>query len=128
MYQVHITVGCNKLTYVVPISTPILYLNTSKLHWNSPLLTPVPNYLHVDIKNFYLNNPILNHDYYKIAIILIPKNIINNYDLMENQIDVLIYVNVYKFMYGLVQAGVDTHTALKDRLLPFGCAPTPITL
>ena len=30
-------------------------------------------------------------------------------------------------MYGLVQAGIISHTALKKHLQPFGYEPTPIT-
>ena len=67
------------------------------------------------------------HEYYKISISLIPQESIDKYNLMDNQINVFIYVMVEKGMYGLVQAGIITHTALKERLRPFGYEPAPIT-
>ena len=46
---------------------------------------------------------------------------------MENQINVFLYVRLEKVMYGLVQAGIISHMALKEHLQPFGYEPAPIT-
>ena len=72
-----ITVGCDKIKFYGPVSTPISDLTTSKIHWNSAPSTPGSKYLVVDIKNFYLNNPMSRNEFYKIAIILITKDIID---------------------------------------------------
>ena len=68
------------------------------------------------------------HEYYKISISLIPQNIIDKYNLMDKQINCFLYVRVEKGMYGLLQAGIIAHMALKENLRPFGYEPVPITL
>ena len=74
-------VGGDKLTFDRPVSTPTSELTTSKQHCNSIILTPVTKYLVVNIKNFYLNNPMSKYEYYKIALSLILQYIIDKYDL-----------------------------------------------
>ena len=39
-HRLLLTVGGDKLTYDGPVSTPTIYLTTSKIHWNSVLSTP----------------------------------------------------------------------------------------
>ena len=58
MHIVRLTVGGDKRTFDGPVSTPTSDLMTSKLHWNSIISNPDAKYLVVDVKNFYLNNPI----------------------------------------------------------------------
>ena len=70
--RVIIKVGGDKLTFELTVSTPTPNPTTSKLHRNSILLTPFSKYLVVDVKNFYLNKLIYKHDYYKIALRIIP--------------------------------------------------------
>ena len=88
--------GGKKLTCNGPVSTPTSYLTTSKFHWNSIMSTPRSKYMVATVDNFYLDNPMLKHEYYKIALILIPKFIINHYYLMEKKIDRYISIRVYK--------------------------------
>ena len=101
-----LTVGGDKLTFDILVSTPTSDLTTSKQHCNSIILTPGNKYLVFNIKNFYLNNPVFNYEYYKIALSLIPQDIIDNYNLMDNKINGFLYVKVEKGMYGTVQAGI----------------------
>ena len=116
----------DKFTYDGPVSTLTAYLTTSKLRWKSVLSTPDRKYLIVDAKNFYLNNPMMKAEYYKIAIKLIPHEIIDKYDLNNNKSYSYIYVIFEELIYGLVQAGVITHKGLKEHLKPYGCAPSII--
>ena len=46
---------------------------------------------------------------------------------MDKKINGFLYVMVKKGMYGIVQAGIIAHTALKEHLQPFGYEPAPIT-
>ena len=66
------------------------------------------------------------HEYYKIAIILIPQEVIDEYNLTENKINSFLYVRVEKGMYGIVQAGIIAHTVIKEHLQPLGYEPAPI--
>ena len=55
--RVRITVGGNLIDYPGELATNTADLITSKILWNSVLSTPEARYMTVDIKNFYLNNP-----------------------------------------------------------------------
>ena len=59
---------------------------------------------------------------------MIPQDIIDNYNLMDKQTKGFLYVRAEKGMYGLVQAGIISNTALKGNLRPFGYEHVPITL
>ena len=102
-------VGGNKLTYNDPVSIPTSDSTMAKIHWNSVLSTSDGKYLILYVKNFYLNNPMMKSEYYKIAIKLIPHEIIDKYDLNNNKSYSYIYVIFEELIYGLVQAGVKTH-------------------
>ena len=65
--------------------------------------------------------------YLKIAIKIIPQEIIDKYDLLNKQCDRYIYVRIEKVMCGLVQANIISHDALKEHLKPYGYAPAKIT-
>ena len=85
-------VGGNKLSYEGPISIPTADFTTAKLHCNSVLSTPDGKYLIVDGNNFYLKNPMNKAEYLKIALKILPQEIIDTYDLIRKQCDVYIYV------------------------------------
>ena len=78
-----LTVGVDKISYEVPVSTPTYDFTTAKLRWNSVLSTPDGKYLIVDVKNFYLNNPMNKAEYIKIALKIPPQEIIETYDLLS---------------------------------------------
>ena len=46
---------------------------------------------------------------------------------MDKKINDFLYFRAEKGMYGLSQAGIISHTALKEHLLPCGYEPAPIT-
>ena len=87
------------LTFDGQVSTPTSYLNTSKLHCNSVILTPGSKYLVVDVKNFYLNNIMAKHEYYRISNSLIPQEVIDEYNPLNKQINSFLYVRVEKVIY-----------------------------
>ena len=113
MHIVQITVVGDKLTFEGPVSTPTSELTASKLCWNSVISTPGVKYLVVDVKNFHLNNPMSNHEYYKIALSLIPQDVIYKYNLMDKQINGFIYFRVKRVTCGLVQVVIISHTMPK---------------
>ena len=76
-HRVRLAVGGDRLTFYGPGSTPTSNITTSKLHWKSVISTPGSRYLVVDVKNFYLNNIMVKHEYYKISISLIPQEVID---------------------------------------------------
>ena len=54
--------------------------------------TPEAKYLIVYVNNSYLNNPMKNKEYYKIAINLIPQDILEKYELTNKQVSGSVYV------------------------------------
>ena len=84
------------------VSNPTADLTTAKLHWNSIISISYGKYPVVDVKNFYLENPMKKAKYYKIVLKLIPQEIIDKCDLINKQRDGYIYVRVKKGMYILV--------------------------
>ena len=72
-HRVQLTLVGDKITFYGPVSTPTSDIKTSKIHWNSIILTLLSKYLVVDVKHIYLNNIMAKHEYYKIAISLIHK-------------------------------------------------------
>ena len=77
----------DNLIYDGIVSTPPLYLTTARLHWNSVLSTSYAKYLVIDVKNFYLDNPMKKGKYYKIEIKIIPQEIIDKYEPHNKQSD-----------------------------------------
>ena len=114
MHIVQLTAEGEKITFGGPLSTPTSDLTTSKLHWNSVISTPGAKYHVVDVNNFYLNNAMTNHEYYSISLSLILQDVIEKYNLTDKKISIFLYVRVEKGIYGLVQAVIITHTALKE--------------
>ena len=82
MHWVKITVGGEKLTFEIPVSTYKSNVTTSKLHCSSFHLTSDSRYLVVYIKNFLQKKPMSKHDFYKISIRLIPQDIIYKCNLV----------------------------------------------
>ena len=117
----------DKFSYDGPLSTPAVDLTMARIHWNSVLSTPDGKYLIIYVKSFYLNNPMKKSKYYKIALKLIPQEIIDKYYLINKQINGYIYDRVKKGIYGLVQSGIIAHEELKEHLKPYGYAPAKIT-
>ena len=99
----------------------------AKLHYNSVLSTPDGKYLIVDVKNFYLKNPMNKAENYNIALKIMPQYIIDKYYLINKQCDGYLYVQIEKGIYGLVQSGIIAHKAIKEHIQPYGCAPAKIT-
>ena len=77
------------------------------------ILNPGAKFLVVDVKKFYLNNAISKHGYYNISLSLIYQDVIDEYNLVDKQIDRFFYVRAEKGMYGLVQEDIIAHTALR---------------
>ena len=52
--------------------------------------------------------------YLKIALNILPQDIIDTYDLLRKKCNGYIYVRIEKGMYGLAQAGKIAHDTLKE--------------
>jgi hypothetical protein len=71
----------------------------------------------LNIKNFYLNMPMVTYKYIQIKIDDIPNEIIVEYNLCDKvSNDGHIYVEIQKGMYGLPQAGILAQELLEKQL------------
>ena len=61
----------------------------------------------MDIKDFYLNNPMARYEYMRLRLADMPDNVIAHYKLNEIATpEGYIYCEIQKGMYGLPQAGI----------------------
>ena len=75
--------GGVRLKYDRETSIKIAGLETIKMHLNSTISTKDAKYAAADIKNYYTNSKLESSEYMRIQIILIPQEIIDEYDVMK---------------------------------------------
>jgi hypothetical protein len=101
-HHVRLTVGGNWIDYPGNKSTPMTDLTTAKLLINSTISTPGAKFLGIDLANFYLNTPMPNPEYMRLRFDIIPKKIIDHYNLRDIVTpDGWVYIEIWKGMYGL---------------------------
>ncbi len=125
--RVQITVGGNLIDYPFELTTRTADMVSSKILWNSVISTPDARFAGADIKNMYLETPLDRFTYMKMPIALLPMDIIEHYNLLENAIDGYVYMEICKGMYGLPQAGVLANKLLKIHLAQHGYFKQPHT-
>jgi hypothetical protein len=64
--QTRLVVGGNRVHYLGNAGTPTADLLTVKLLTNSTIRTPNAKYMTMDIKDFYLNNPMAQYEYMQL--------------------------------------------------------------
>ena len=82
--RTRITVGGDRIHYVLDCITPTVDLLTVKILLNSVISTCGARYMTIDIKYFYFNTPMEIYEYMRIKITNIPDDIIHQYDLQAN--------------------------------------------
>ena len=123
VHRVRVTIGGDKLTYEGPTSTSSASLVLVKTHLNSVVSTTNAMYATLDIKDYFYGTSMTSYEYVRIALSLIPQEIIDQYDLMRKQVDGWVYMEVRKGMPGLKQAGRIAHDRLIKHLAQYGYAP-----
>jgi hypothetical protein len=127
--RTRLTVGGDRIDYPDSVSTKAADLTTLKILFNSVVSTPGAKFLAVDIKNFYLGTPMERFEYMRIAINLIPDEIIEEYNLRDIvAADGYVYIEIQRGMYGLPQAGLLANRLLQKKLAKYGyyqCRHTP---
>ena len=126
--RTRLTVGGNLIEFPGDVSTPTADLTTAKLVINSTISTPKAKFLIGDIKFFYLGTPMARYEYMRLAMEIIPEEIIQQYKLRDISHKGFIYMEIHRGMYGLPQAGIIANNLLTKRLEPHGyyqCRHTP---
>ena len=119
-----LTAGGDKLDYPGDPSSPEVSLINVKININSTISRAKNNarYMFIDIKNFYLVNPMKQLQHMFIHKKLIPQEVLNEYDIIFNDRD-FTYVEIRRGVYGLKEAGVIAFDQLIQKLKRFGYEP-----
>jgi hypothetical protein len=98
-------VGGDRLDYSGNVTTSTADITTFKILINSTLSTEDAAMMMMDIKNYYLGNPLPRFEYMKILFSRFPEEIVQKYNLKALTVDGWVYIEIRKGMYGLKQAG-----------------------
>jgi hypothetical protein len=126
-HRVRVTVGGDKLDFPGVTTTQCASLTTTKCLLNSTVSTPDAKFLVLDVKNYYYGTPMTRYEYMKLALKLIPQEIIDQYNLLSLAVDGYVYIEIRKGMPGLKQAGRIANDRLQAHLATYGYAPVPRT-
>ena len=103
-------------------------LTTSKLLWNSILSTKGARYMCLDLKNFYLTAALDYYKYMKIPLALFPEWTKKQYNLDTHIWDRFVFLEIWRAVWGLPQAGILANKLLRKWLKSHGyyeCVNTP---
>eukprot|EP00804_Cyclotella_cryptica_P008968 CCRYP_012064-RI/>CCRYP_012064-RI protein AED:0.45 eAED:0.45 QI:0/-1/0/1/-1/0/1/0/124 len=101
---------------------------TTKVLLNSVISTKGARFMTIDIRDFYLNTPMVHPEYMHLKVSDIPDHIIALYNLDKlTTTDGYVYVLIQKVMYGLPQAGIIAQQLLERRLATKGYRQSTIT-
>ena len=126
-HRTRLTAGGNLINYPGVVTTKTAELSTSKLHFNSVLSTPNGKFMTADVGNFYLNTILDRYEYMFLPYDIIPKEIVEQYELDKLIHNGKIYMEIRKGMYGLPQAGIIANKKLQKILEPHGYYPCRFT-
>ena len=103
------------------MSTPTAETSTSKIFWNSVVSTPEEKYMWIEMNCFYLVMTLTRYEYLRIATILIPDEIIHQYNLLPLVRNGYIYLDICKGMYVFTQTWRLSNDILAKWVEPKGC-------
>jgi hypothetical protein len=121
--RVRLTVGGDRLDYSGSVATSKADITTFKILINSTLSTEEAAMMMMDIKNYYIGTPLPRFEYMKMLLSRFPEEIVQKYNLNALAVDVWVYIEIRKGMYGLKQAGLLDNQLLQTCLAPFGYYP-----
>ena len=117
-YRVCITVAGDKLDFCGDASSVAASLATVKLLLNSVISTKDAVFTTADITDFFYKSFLLDPEYMKIQLKLIPQEIINQYNHQHLQLNGWVYMKIVRGMLGLKQAARLANERLVHRLAP----------
>jgi hypothetical protein len=91
-----------------------------KILINSTLSTAYAAMMMMDIKNYYLGNPLPRFEYMKMLLSRFREEIASKYNLSALAVDGWVHIEIRKGMYVSKQEGLLDNQLLQTRLAPFG--------
>lgn len=126
-YRIRATLGGNLIHYPEDVGTPTADLLLIKIFLNSVVSTEGAKFATADISNFYLMTPLKRPEFGRVKLSDIPEEIIKEYELEKYATaDGWVYFRVIRGMYGLPQAGANSHDELEERLNKEGYFKSPL--
>jgi hypothetical protein len=123
-----LTIGNNPITYPGDCGTPTVDMVMVKIHLNSVIFTKGACYCTIDLKNFYLNTPMVRPEFMCMKLAKLPKDFTRIYKLNDlANANCFVSINIQKGMYGLPQQGILAQELLKKCLNKHGYCQSPIT-
>ena len=114
--RIHTTAGEDRIPYEGDVSTYTASMETIETHWNSVISTPNAKYCTGDISNMYLMSDLINSEYVKFKVDLIPPRIIQFYKIQHLIHKRYIYTKINKAWHGLKNSGCIAHDDLVQHL------------
>ena len=128
-YRTILTVGGYRVNYPGYCGTPTVDLTTLKLLLDSIVSILNAKFMTIDVKGFYLNNPVAQSKYMRLKISDLPKSVVQHYNMAEKATrNGYVYVGIKRGMYGLPQSGIIVQQLLDKRLNRKGYHKSEITL
>jgi hypothetical protein len=121
--RVRLAVRGDKLDYSGGVAISTADISTFKILINSTLSIEDAAMMMMDIKNYYLGNPLPRFEYMKMLFSRFPEEIIQKYNLNALAVNGWVYIEIRKGIYGLKQAGLLANQLLQKCLAPFGYYP-----
>jgi hypothetical protein len=115
-----ITIGGNRICYPSDVGTNTASLELVKLLLNSVLSRKDARFSTIDLKNFYLDTPMLEPEYVCIKVSNIPEEFMKEYNLAGRDRDGWIYFEIRQGCYGLPQSGILANDLLRSHLVAEG--------
>jgi hypothetical protein len=112
--RVRHVVGGDRIDYPGDTRTKTSTVENVKLLINSVLSTDQALFMCMDLKDFYLNTPMLRKEYIRVHVSQIPKEFMDLYNLWPLVHNDHVWAEVSRGMYGLPQAG----RLANDELIP----------
>lgn len=122
-YRIRGTAGGDKINYTGPTSALTADMPVVKLLLHS-VVSDNAHWLTIDIKDYYLNTPLLRPEYVRIPLRMLPPATIKKHNLTPYIIDGTALFQVSKGMYGLPQAGLLAQQRLIEHLATHGYTQT----
>ena len=126
-HRTRLTAGRNLIVCMYDVSTPTASLIANKLLFNSVISTPGAKFHGMDIILLYLNKNLSKPRYMRIKLDIVPKEIVDRYNLLTIARNEHVYIKIKGGMYGLPKAGIMANELLKTCLAAKGYHKAQLT-
>ena len=118
--QVKITAAGNLITYAGDLTTITADLTTAKMLWNSMISTEGAIFAGLYISDFYLKTPMDEYEYITTPLTSFHQHTVKQYQLDKNSHNGQVYLEIWRAIYRLPQAGALANNQIKKFLSPAG--------